>query len=71
MKEGDREVQGEAEGPKCLDYIEKSLGGGLPSPWAAKFRVRDRACQVGTERCGKNLGARSAYQIPLCNNKWS
>jgi hypothetical protein len=32
----------------------------LSSPWARKFKVGDRVCQVGFEECWENLGARSA-----------
>ena len=41
-------------------YREEPLGEGQPSPWAGKFRVGGRVCQVGTEGCWENLKARSA-----------
>lgn len=41
-------------------YREKPLGEGQPSPWAGKFRVGGRICQVGSEGCWENLEARSA-----------
>ena len=39
--------------PKCLDSIERSPieREGQPSPWAGKFRVGGKVCQVGTEGC--------------------
>ena len=40
-------------------YREEPLGEGQPSPWAGKFRVGGRVCQVGTEGCWENLEARS------------
>ena len=45
-------------------YREEPLGEGQPSPWAGKFRVGGRVCQVGTEGCWENLEARSAL---ICN----
>jgi hypothetical protein len=32
----------------CLDYVGRSLWG-KGSPWAGKFRVGDKVCQVGTD----------------------
>ena len=40
-------------------YRVEHLGEGQPCPWAGKFRVGDRVCQVGTEGCWENLEARS------------
>jgi hypothetical protein len=46
-REGGRE-----ERAYCLDYIrEEPLGEVQPSPWAGKFKVGGRVCQVGTEGC--------------------
>jgi len=50
------EKRGE-ERAKCLIYV----GEGQPNPWAGKFRVRGRVCQVGTEGFWENLEAKSAY----------
>jgi hypothetical protein len=30
-------------------YMEELLGEWQPNPWAGKFRVEGRVCQVGTE----------------------
>jgi hypothetical protein len=47
-------------------YKEEPLGEGQPSPWARKFRVGGRVCQVGAERCWENLEARSALVWKIC-----
>ena len=47
-------------------YREEPLGEGQPSPWAGKFRVGGRVCQVGTEGCWENLEARSALVCKIC-----
>ena len=47
-------------------YREEALVEGQPSPWAGKFRVGGRVCQVGTERCWENLQARSALMCKTC-----
>ena len=44
-------------------YREEPLGEGQPSPWAGKFRVRSRVCQLGTEGCWENLEAWSALDV--------
>jgi hypothetical protein len=63
-KEGDAHAWTEREEERdqnCLDYIGRSFWGeGQPSPWAGKFRVGGRICQVGSEGCWENLEARSA-----------
>lgn len=41
-------------------YSKEPLGEGQLSPWAGKFRVGGRMCQVGTEGCWEILEARSA-----------
>jgi hypothetical protein len=41
-------------------YREEPLGEGQASPWAGKFRVGGRVCQVRTEGCWENLEARFA-----------
>jgi hypothetical protein len=55
---GEKERKGapkEREGRKkkrdlmSILYREEPLGEGQPSPWAGKFRVLGRVCQVGTE----------------------
>lgn len=55
---------------KYLNYIEKSPGmrEGQPSPWAEKFRVGDRVCQVGTEGCKEDLETRSALICKICTS---
>jgi hypothetical protein len=50
-------------------YMEESLGEGQPSPWARKFRVGGRRCQVGTEECWDNLEARSALVCKICKKE--
>ena len=35
-------------------YKEEPLGKGQPSPWAGKFKVGGRVCQVGTKGCWEN-----------------
>ena len=42
-------------------YREEPLEEEQPRPWAGKFRVGGRVCQVGTEGCWENLEARSAF----------
>ena len=49
-------------------YREEPLGEGQPSPWAGKFRVGGRVCQVGTEGCWENLEARSALVCKICTS---
>jgi hypothetical protein len=65
--EGDRR-EGEEKERGCIErwgretkmhglYRVEHLGEGQPCPWAGKFRVGDRVCQVGTEGCWENLEA--------------
>jgi hypothetical protein len=49
---------GEREEAKMSGFYRKDLlGKGKPSPWATKFRVESRVCQVRTEGCWENLEA--------------
>ena len=41
-------------------HREEPLREGQLSPWAGKFRIEGRVCQVGSEGCWENLEARSA-----------
>ena len=41
-------------------YREEPLREGQPSPWAGKFKVGDRVCQIENEGCWENLEARFA-----------
>jgi hypothetical protein len=46
---------------KVLGYIGKDLWERpKPSPWAGKFRIEARICQVGTKGCWENMEARLA-----------
>jgi hypothetical protein len=47
---------------------EEPLGEGQLSPWAGKFRVGGRICQVETEGCWENLEARSALVFKICTS---
>lgn len=51
MEEGEEKErrEGEERRPKCPDYIGRSLWEGQSRPWAEKFMVGDRICQVGTK----------------------
>jgi hypothetical protein len=53
-------MQGEKRRDKDQnDWITQGRPSGEPSPWAGKFRVGGRVCQVETEGCWENLEARS------------
>jgi hypothetical protein len=52
-----------------MDYIEKSLGEGQPSPWAGNFRVGSRVYKVGSEGCWENLEARFSLVTGLKPNQ--
>ena len=56
----EKEEERKSKKTKCLDYKEDFLGEGQPSPWAGKFKVGGKLCQVVTEGCWENLEARSA-----------
>ena len=49
-------------------YREEPLGEGQPSPWARKFRVWGKVCQIGTEGYRENLEAGSALICKICTS---
>ena len=53
-------------------YREDPLGEGQPSPWAGKFRVGGRVCQVGTEEFWKTLGGQICFGVStlVCKIKY-
>lgn len=65
-REREKEMWG-VGGTQTIWIIGKSCWGkDSPSPWAGKFRVGGRVCQVGTEECWENLEARSALICKIC-----
>jgi hypothetical protein len=49
-------------------YREEHLEEGQPSPWARKFKVGVKVCQVGTEGCWENLEARTSLVSKICTS---
>ena len=63
-----RGVQGWAGAKISGLHREEPLREGQLSPWAGKFRIEGRVCQVGSEGCWENLEARSAFVCKMCTS---